>query len=98
MKVVNPIPDTTMVLGQTIVRNLKDTPTVFQQTGGDLSYDFTILNQNSFIVLVTIGSKGDMILDARGIGIDTISIQAQGMCDTFAKTTFVVTVANQSSH
>lgn len=100
VKVVNPIPDTTMVVGQTIKIDLTANPVVFQQTSDNGGITYNVLNQNDSIVLPSLGTKTNniLILQARGIGIDTLIIQAKDVCDSFAKTTFVVTVKDSSSH
>ena len=95
MEVVHPILDTTMVVGQTIERNLTAEPVVFRQTVGN-GFDYTIFNQNDFIVFPTIGTDNVMRLKARGVGIDTIQIEAKDICDTFADVTFVVKVDSAS--
>ncbi|HKI45959.1 MAG TPA: hypothetical protein VKA08_11570 [Balneolales bacterium] len=94
MEVAHPIPDTTMVLGQTIERDLTAEP-VFRQTAGN-GFSYNVLNQNWFIVDVQIGDITGLVLKARGVGIDTIAIEAKDICDTHAKTTFVVKVDSAS--
>lgn len=98
VKVENPIPDTTMVVGQIIKINLIANPAVFQQTSDNGGFSYNVLNQNDSIVLPSLGNKTNntLILQARGIGIDTLIIQAKDVCDSFANTTFVVTVKDSS--
>ncbi|HKJ32494.1 MAG TPA: hypothetical protein VKA34_11735 [Balneolales bacterium] len=98
VKVVSPIPDTSMIVGQSLERDIISNP-IFQQTAGNNEFNYNVLNQDWLIVNVEIGNvTGQLKLTAKSAGIDTISIQAQDHCDTFAKTTFVVTVVDSSSH
>ena len=96
---VNPLPDTTMVVGQIIKRDLMAEPIVFQQTAGKNYFSYNILNQNGFIVNVSLGDLQSLLtLKARSVGIDTITIEAKDHCDSYAQTTFVVTVIDTSAH
>ncbi len=99
VNLVNPIPDTTMVVGQTIERDLMAEPIVFQQTAGN--------NILATIFLIKIDSlsryqleiyKAYLTFKAQSVGVDTISIEDKDHCDTYAQTTFVVTVIDTSAH
>ena len=99
VKVLNSIPDTTMVVGQTIKIDLSSNPVVFQQSVGNNEFSYNVLNQDWLIVDVEIRDFESLLtLRAESAGVDTISIQAQDDCETFAKTTFVVTVIDTSAH
>ncbi len=88
-----------MVVGQTIKIDLSSNPVVFQQSVGNNEFSYNVLNQDWLIVDVEIGDFESLLtLRAESAGVDTISIQAQDHCETFAKTTFVVTVVESSAH
>ena len=96
MEVVHSIPDTTMVLGQTIERDLTAEPVVFRQTAGN-SFSYNVSSSDLFIVGASVGENTDTLtLQAFKKGTAIIQIQAKDICDTYAKITFVVKVDSAS--
>lgn len=91
VRVVNPIPDTTLVVdGPTYERNLESPPIVFEHTG-DKVIDYEAISTNREVAGALI-LNNVLNIEPRSVGVDTVLIRAKDACDKTAATTFEVTV------